>query len=122
VSQTCDQCGAPVNGLVYEYCGVVATNLSGANTELAALDEFHNILLTKDDDARIKLLQHGFLPKSAGGLIDAAVRCIPIIKSDQPNDDMTVAAAARLDAIVAKIKFMPELRKNSRLSPNLKRC
>jgi len=84
----------PGSWAVCKYCGVATGSLADMNIETKALDEYHNILLTKDKDTRIDMLAHGFLPKSAKGLIEAGVRCIPLINIDQPSDKVVIAAGA----------------------------
>jgi hypothetical protein len=94
--------------MVCEYCGSLTGPLVDPAQEWQALDEFHGIMLTKDRETRINLLNNGFLPKSAEGLIEAGVRCIPLIDLSQPSDKGVISAAGRLQAIVTKIKIMPE--------------
>lgn len=108
MDQTCSRCGAPVTGLVCEYCGVLTTVLANPADEKKAVDEFHEILLTKDDTTRENMLKNGFLPTSIEGLLEAGVRCIPLVDANEPGDGVVISAAGRLQAIVTKIRLMPD--------------
>lgn len=111
MEQTCNRCGAPVHGLVCEYCGSLTTSLADAAAEEQAVDELHQILMTKDEKTQVKILKNGFLPETSEALIEAGVRCIPLIDADQPDDDVVEGASARLQAIVTKLKLMPDFEK-----------
>ena len=111
MEQTCTRCGAPTTGLVCEYCGSLTSQLADSAAEEKAIDEFHEILLTKDEDAQVKMLKSGFIPDSPTALIEAGVHCIPLIDTSSPNDDVVAATAARLQAIVTKLKLMPDFEK-----------
>ncbi len=108
MEQTCTRCGAPTTGLVCEYCGSLTSRLVDSTAEEKAIDEFHEILLTKDEDAQVKMLKSGFIPDTPTALIEAGVHCIPLIDTASPNDDVVSAAGARLQAIVTKLKLMPD--------------
>lgn len=105
---TCKRCGAPVTGSVCEYCGVLTISLESPADEKKAVDEFHDILLTKDEDTQVNLLKNGFLPATGEGLIEAGVRCIPLLDLGQANDSVVRGAAGRLQAITTKLKLMPD--------------
>lgn len=82
--------------------------LENSVDEKKAIDEFHEIMLTKDYTTQVNMLKNGFLPTSAEGLIEAGVRCIPLIDINRPSYQVVRGAAARLQAIVTKIKLMPD--------------
>ena len=105
---TCKRCGASVTGAVCEYCGVLTVPLENLTDEKQAVDEFHDILLTKDEKTQINMLKHGFLPTFGEVLVEAGVRCIPLVDINQPSNKTTRSAAGRLQAIVTKIKLMPD--------------
>ncbi|MDM8520358.1 hypothetical protein QUF64_09950 [Anaerolineales bacterium HSG6] len=102
----CDHCGAYVKGLVCEYCGAYHKTNHDADIELKALDEYHIYLQKSDKEQdRAKILEHGFLPQHQAVLIEAGVRCIPLVKTEISKD--AKAAQLRLEAIVIKLKLMP---------------
>ena len=111
MEQTCTRCGAPVNGLVCEYCGSLTATLSDSAAEEQAIDEFHEILLTKDEETQVKMLKSGFIPDSPTALIEAGVHCIPLIDTGSPSDDVVISAGTRLQAIVTKLKLMADFEK-----------
>ena len=111
MEQTCTRCGAPISGLVCEYCGSLTSPLADSAAEEKAIDEFHEILLTKDEEAQVKMLKSGFIPDSPTALIEAGVHCIPLIDTSSPSDDVVISAGARLQAIVTKLKLMPDFEK-----------
>lgn len=108
MEQTCNRCGAPTTGLVCEYCGVLTMTLENPADEKKAIDEFHEIMLTKDHKTQVNMLKNGFLPTSVEGLIEAGVRCIPLVDINRPSNQVVRGATARLQAIVTKIKLMPD--------------
>jgi hypothetical protein len=99
----CDSCGAPAAGLICGHCGKPATHLSNASEEDRALDEFHNLLQgLKPEDQRSWLLTSGFIPDHKGVLIEAGIRCLPLLQDMKIYD----AAASRLEAIITKLKLL----------------
>jgi hypothetical protein len=63
-------------------------------------------LATEDESRRINLLKNGFLPDDKRVLIEAGLRCMPLI-SPEGDRKVTVAAAGRLKAITSKLRLMP---------------
>lgn len=99
----CNSCGAPFSGLICEHCGKLTARLESAADENHALDEYHK-LLSKQTPAEQRnwLLESGFLPDNRDVLIEAGIYCIPLLKKMSLYD----AAAARLEAIILKLKLM----------------
>jgi hypothetical protein len=75
-------------------------------TELQKLNEFHAELATHDPAAQASMLRNGFLPDSTEALVEAGIRCIPLIESGRV--DLEDGAADRLEAIVFKLKIIPD--------------
>ena len=104
---TCQQCSAQLKGLVCEYCGSLARLHLNREEERDALAEYHNILLKLDSEAQINLLQNGFIPDAPDVLIEAGIRCVPLIDIKQTADDVVEAAYRRLQAIMIKLRLLP---------------
>ena len=96
----CPGCGATGNGLVCCYCG---SRMRDGADEALALAEYHGLLKAETGDKRAKLLKHGYLPSSEAGLIEAGFNCLPLFAGNLHSDEEE-AAAARLDAIIARLK------------------
>ena len=106
-NNSCNRCGAQLNGLVCEYCGSLARLHMNRDEERDALAEYHNILLNMEPKAQINLLQNGFIPDATDVLIEAGIRCIPLIDIKQTADDTVEAAYRRLQAIMIKLRLLP---------------
>ncbi|HEX8493027.1 MAG TPA: hypothetical protein VF658_09320 [Pyrinomonadaceae bacterium] len=105
VETKCGSCGAPVGGLICGHCGNLAARLDNAADENRALDEYHKLLSKlKPEEQRSWLLESGFLPDNREILIEAGIYCVPLLK----KITLYNAAAARLEAIILKLKLMPE--------------
>ena len=101
----CNSCGAPISGLICGHCGKLTSRLNNAADENQALDEYHNLLSKlKPDEQSNWLLESGFLPDNREVLIEAGIYCVPLLKKISLYD----AAAARMEAIILKLKLMPE--------------
>jgi hypothetical protein len=74
--------------------------------EMGQLNDYHEKLATLDPAGQASLLRNGFLPETAEGLMEAGIRCIPLIQSGTiPIAD---GAVDRLEAIQFKLKLLPE--------------
>ena len=101
----CKQCGASTRGdYVCEYCGALIHARTDIEDERKALDEFHAMLQRGDAKTKSNLLKTGFLPDHKSLLIDAGVRALPLCEFADQGDQ----AALRLEAIVVKLKLMPQ--------------
>ena len=101
----CNSCGAPVSGLICGHCGKLTSHLNNAADENQALDEYHKLLQSQTPEQQHEwLLESGFLPDNREVLIEAGIYCVPLLKKISLYD----AAAARLEAIILKLKLMPE--------------
>lgn len=96
----CPGCGASGPGLVCRFCG---SRMRDVVDEPVALAEYHALLQAEVGEKLAGLLRHGFLPSSESMLIEAGMRCLPLIRENH-HDDESKAAAARLEAIVARLK------------------
>ncbi len=100
----CDSCGAPASGLICGHCGRLTARLKSAADENRALDEYHTQLQRLKPQEQSKwLLESGFLPDSPEVLIEAGIYCVPFLK----NMSVYESAAARLEAIILKLKLLP---------------
>ena len=98
----CDSCGAHVKGLICEHCGKPTAHLASAADENRALDEFHKLLQKLKPEEQRNWLTSGFIPDNKEVLIEAGINCLPFLKTMSVNE----AAAARLEAIILKLKLM----------------
>lgn len=74
--------------------------------ELELLEKFHSEVASREGEAQASLIRNGYLPDSESGLIEAGVRCIPLVQEGHlPVAD---AAAARLEAVVFKLRRLQE--------------
>lgn len=80
--------------------------MSDRLAEIEQLNDFHDLAAAKDGPAQASLLRNGFLPESQDVLIEAGIRCIPLIESGKI--EVSDAAANRLEAILFKLKRFPE--------------
>ena len=104
---SCPYCGAPAEGLVCGFCGAVLTALDTVESEFEALDQFHRALSEKDLAAQAKLLHGGFIPSRGPCLIEAGLRCAPLIDSNAIRESAVKGAIYRLKVIVSKLKLLP---------------
>jgi hypothetical protein len=74
--------------------------------ELKQLNEFHEKLAALEPAAQASLLRNGFLPDSPDVLVEAGVRCLPLIESGDTH--ITDGAVDRLEAIVFKLRHGAE--------------
>ena len=107
----CQSCGADSQGRVCAYCGALAQPAGDAADEKALLDELHQLISQKDDDKaeeKAQLLRNGFLPENVPVLVDAGLRCVPFLTASQADQAVPVAALRRLEAIVMKLRVLPQ--------------
>ncbi len=122
---TCRSCGGVASGLVCAYCGALQGQISHADDEQRAVEEFHAILArTTGADARLRLLQSGFVPTHPAPLIDAALRCVPLLDNTMTADSPVASATyARLQILAAKLRVIattPEVKRAlAELAPHL---
>jgi hypothetical protein len=99
----CDSCGAPAKGLICEHCGKPTIYLVNAADENQALDEYHKLIQKLKPEEQRDWLASGFIPDSKEILIEAGIYCLPFLKNMALYD----AAASRLEAVILKLKLMP---------------
>ena len=103
----CQQCGASVKGYICEYCGSLAQLSLDRTAEKEALNELHNIIVAQTEpEMKVKLLRHSFLPDVPDVLIEAGMRCLPVIDTSDTADAVVTAAVHRLQAIMAKLRLL----------------
>ena len=103
----CPRCGAVVDGLVCAYCGSLSGEVAELAQELEALNQFHGLLQKGSGDSLSNLLRGGFLPTHKGALVEAGVRCVPLISSTDFSAEPSASAVQRLEGIVAKLRLLP---------------
>jgi hypothetical protein len=74
--------------------------------EMDRLEAFHSELAQKDMDHQANALRNGFLPGDEKALMEAGIRCIPLIEDEKPA--IVEAAVDRLKAVVFKLRLAPE--------------
>ncbi len=100
----CPQCGAPLTRALCEYCGTLGVPQPNPEEQKQALEVFHGLLVSKDVAGQVSLLKNGFLPDDRDMLVEAGLRCVPLIGHDSTGD-AEEAAVARLRAIIAKLSL-----------------
>jgi hypothetical protein len=80
--------------------------MSDPLNDLRQLDEFHQQLSRREGPLQAALLRNGPLPDTTEVLMEAGIRCIPLIEGPEP--DVTDAALDRLTAVCFKLKVSPE--------------
>ncbi len=103
---TCPQCGAPLKRALCEYCGTLGLPHPSLDEQKQALEVFHGLLAARDEKGQLALLKNGFLPDDRDVLIEAGLRCVPLIGHDSTGD-IEEAAIARLRAVIAKLNLLP---------------
>lgn len=102
---TCPQCGAPLKQALCEYCGTLGLPHPNLEEQKQALEVFHGLLAARDEKGQLALLKNGFLPDDREVLIEAGLRCLPLIGHDSTGD-LEEAAIARLRAVIAKLSLL----------------
>ena len=104
-SSRCTVCDAPTSGLVCQFCGHKLTRAEDLHSEQDALDQLHRLLHEADDERQARLLTCGFLPTHKRVLINAGLRVMPLVNTDDTAGDTSQAARQRLEAIVAALRL-----------------
>jgi hypothetical protein len=104
----CARCGAALNRLFCAYCGAFAGSVRDAEKEVEALEQFHGALRDADEDAVVRLLRGGSLPTHAAPLVEAGLRCLPLIADSDISAEPSASALQRLMAVTAKLKLLPQ--------------
>lgn len=107
VESSCPHCSAPAEGLVCRFCGAVVTALDTAEAEIEAIHELHRALPERDLAGQARLLRGGFVPSRAAALIEAGLRCAPLVHSDAVREAAVKGAIYRLKVIVGKLRLLP---------------
>lgn len=82
--------------------------------ELVQLDEFHERLAALEPAAQASLLLNGFLPDDGDTLIEAGIRCLPLIESGAAG--IADGAVHRLETVLFKLRLSPETAASRRVS------
>jgi hypothetical protein len=120
MAANCPSCGAPAKGRLCEYCGRLLVVVTKVEEEFELVNLFHDLVMARDKRGQQLMLRNGFLPQSDTALVEAGLRCLPLIDADQINPEPTRSAYLRLKGIVAKLRVrnsaaarqaLPELEK-----------
>jgi hypothetical protein len=103
----CPHCGAAFTGLICDYCGALAGMTSTAEEQRKALEELHQLITKCPRERQILLIKNGYLPDDTTALIDAGLKCLPLMDDDEAKADRSDASARRLEAVIAKLKLRP---------------
>ncbi len=79
---------------------------------MRALETYHEAVGLKDPAGQAALLLSGYLPDSAEVLIEAGVRCIPLLRCER--EAVADAARHRLEAVLFKLRRLPQTHEVSR--------
>jgi hypothetical protein len=74
--------------------------------EIQKLNEYHAQLAAHDPTTQASMLRNGFLPDSMEALVEAGIRCIPLMESGRV--EIADGAGDRLEAIIFKLKLNPD--------------
>ncbi|MRR09283.1 hypothetical protein EG831_04195 [bacterium] len=74
--------------------------------DLKRLEEYHRELAGTARADQAGVLRNGYLPDDPGALVEAGIRCIPLIESEASAN--VAAALDRLQAVVFKLKLGQE--------------
>jgi hypothetical protein len=80
--------------------------MTDVENELQKLNEYHAQIATHDPETQASMIRNGFLPDSMGALVEAGIRCIPLIESGRVEIEQ--GAADRLEAIKFKLRLIPD--------------
>lgn len=106
MSVSCSNCGASQSGNVCEYCGTLLTSLESLDAERKALARLHECISEADTDRQKRLLRNGFLPTYPEVLVDAGLRCVPLVNEAEIANEPRESAILRLRMIVAKLTLL----------------
>ncbi len=104
----CPHCGGASQGLVCAFCGTLLHPTQDAETEERALNDFHGLLVTATPENQARLLRHGFLPDSPSVLIEAGLRTLLLLRTDNAYSEVATCAAGRLRTLGSKLRVLPE--------------
>jgi hypothetical protein len=74
--------------------------------EIQKLNEYHAELAAHDSTTQASMLRNGFLPDTMEALVEAGIRCIPLMESGRV--EIADGAGDRLEAIIFKLKLNPD--------------
>ena len=105
MGDTCGNCGAPAEGIICTYCGCALVSLESKEEQMGALREYHESLTKADRDKQVKMLRGGYLPRDPEVLVDAGMRLIPMIETDDMSNEPEASAVDRLLMIKTKLEI-----------------
>ncbi len=114
LQSNCENCGAPLKGHICPFCGTSFDPSPTLSDQMIALDQLHAALSEAESERRVALLTAGYIPEDAGALIEAGVKCIPLVNLAFSATQETHAAVDRLRAITAKLRILDRTPETSR--------
>lgn len=103
----CKYCGAQnKSNTICIYCGSLLKSVDSVRDELAAINELHLHVADGDDSTQKRILLNGYIPSTEDALIEAGVRCIPLISLRDPYSEQSKSAMQRLSAISTRLRIM----------------
>ncbi|MEM8862851.1 MAG: hypothetical protein AAGD96_31460 [Chloroflexota bacterium] len=104
----CISCNAQLTGPVCEYCGRRVSESEQIQREKKKLSSFLNKLRSEtDDEKRVTVIKHGFIPSSEQGLLAAGLDIIPFMSPAEDDINVQAAAVTRLQAIMTRLRLLP---------------
>ena len=79
--------------------------MTGPDTEREQLETYHRQLALQQESGQVGMLRSGYLPTSPELLVEAGIRCVPLLESG--DVDLAGAAYDRLEAILLKLRLSP---------------
>jgi len=73
--------------------------------ELKELEAYHGKLALLERAAQVGLLRSGYLPASPDLLVEAGIRCVPLLECGDP--EVAEAAYDRLEGVLLKLRLSP---------------
>jgi len=80
--------------------------LNGVDSERKLLEEFHRSAGEKSGELQAGAIRNDYLPGTPEVLVEAGIKCIPLIESDTPS--VSDAGRDRLKAVVFKLKLVQD--------------
>jgi hypothetical protein len=101
----CRHCGAECEGLICAYCGAITQKAEDVDSEERALDEYHHLIAKGTAEEQVALLKSGFIPEARKVLIEAGLRCMPLVDVERTASRVSTTALQRLQAIMARLRI-----------------
>lgn len=117
----CNHCGAKLEEMICAYCGALHPTILSTETideQLIALQTLHEKINTSQKEQQVRLLTSGYVPKQKAALIEAGLRCLPML-IDGNEDQVSAAIQHRLEAIMVRLRLFPNAANQSDITQAL---